>query len=72
MVEASGPRWTAGRSHLILQFRHPINEEIMQELNRRGAYVVGAVPDFGVMVSVRDEFSVVGLDVEWSGRLDAR
>src|SRR3954452_1409204 len=68
-LEAPGPRWTAIRSHLILQFKHPVNEDIIQKLNQRDAYVVGAVPDFGVMVSVRDGFSLDGLDIERTGRL---
>ena len=70
-LEAPGPRWTSGRSHLILQFRHAVNDEIVQELNRRGAFVVGAVPDFGVAVSAPDDFSMEGLDLAWAGRLDA-
>jgi hypothetical protein len=69
VIEPSGPRWNSGRSHLILQFRHPLNELTIQELNQRGAYVVGALPDFGVMVSAPDEFSIAGLDLEWTGRL---
>ncbi len=68
--EAPGPRWTGGRSHLILQFRHPVSAPMVQELNQRGAYVVGAMPDFGVAVSVRDDFTLEGLDVEWAGRLE--
>jgi hypothetical protein len=68
-VEDPGPRWTGGRSHLILQFRHAVNEQMLQELNRRGAYVVGSVPDFGLTLTVPDDFSVEGLDVEWAGRL---
>jgi hypothetical protein len=68
-LEAPGPRWSAGRSHLMLQFRHAVNEQIIAELNQRGAYVVGAVPDFGVMVSAPDGFSVEDLDIEWAGRL---
>jgi len=70
-LEAPGPRWTAGRSHLILQFRHPVNDEMVRELNQRGAFVVGAVPDFGVAVSAEDGFSLEGLDLAWAGRLDA-
>jgi hypothetical protein len=69
-IENSGPRWTSGRSHLMLQFRHPLNDQITQELNLRGAYVVGAVPDFGVVVSIPDGFSSEGLDIEWAGRLE--
>ena len=73
-IESPGPRWlggfSAGRSHLILQFRHAMNEQMVQELNARGAYVVGMIPDFGVMVSVRDDFSLDGLSVEWAGRLE--
>jgi hypothetical protein len=69
-LESAGPRWTyGGRSHLVIQFRHPVNEQIVQELNQRGAYVVGAAPDFGVTVSAPDGFSMEGLDVEWTGRL---
>jgi hypothetical protein len=68
-IEGIGPRWTAGRSHMILQFRHPVNEQMVQELNGRGAYVVGSVPDFGVAVSGPDNLSLEGLDLEWAGRL---
>jgi len=70
MLESPGPRWTSGRSHLVLQFRHAPNEQMIQKLNERGAFVVGAVPDFGVVVSVQDSFSPLGLDIEWAGRLD--
>src|ERR1700733_11384437 len=70
MLEAAGPRWTGGRSHLILQFRHAVNDLMVQDLNRRGAYVVGAVPDFGVAVSASDDFSLQGLDITWAGRLE--
>ena len=70
-LEAPGPRWTAGRSHLILQFRHALNDQMIQQLNQRGAFVVGTVPDFGVTVSAPDDFSVDGLDLAWSGRLNA-
>src|ERR1039458_9282082 len=70
-LEAPGPRWMSGRSHLVLQFRHAVNDEIVRELNRRGAFVVGAVPDFGVAVSAQDDFSLEGLDLVWAGRLDA-
>ncbi len=69
-LEAPGPRWTAGRSHLVLQFRYAVNDQLIQELNQRGAFVVGAVPDFGVAVSVPDDFSLTGLDVAWAGRLE--
>ena len=55
---------------MILQFGHPVNEEIVSELYARGAYVVGAVPDFGVMVSVDDKFSLEGLGVELAVRLE--
>jgi hypothetical protein len=70
-LEAPGPRWTAGRSHLILQFPSAVNGQMIQELNQRGAIVVGAVPDFGVAVSVPDDFSVQGLNAVWAGRLEA-
>ena len=70
VVAVPGPRWTAGRSHLMLGFRHALNEALLQELNGRGAFVVGALPDFGVMVSVPDGFSLDGLDLEWTGRLE--
>ncbi len=73
-LEAPGPRWTAGRSHLILQFRYAVNDRMIQELNQKGAFVVGAVPDFGVALSVPDDFSLhgfdAGLDVAWAGRLE--
>ncbi len=69
LLDSPGPRWTAGRSHMILQFHHAVNEELVQELNRRGAYVVGAVPDFGVVVSAGDDFSLDGMAVDWAGRL---
>ena len=69
-VEDAGPRWTAGRSHLILQFRHALNDQMVQELNRRGVFVLGAVPDFGVTVSAQDGFRLAGLeDIEWAGRM---
>ena len=69
-LEAPGPRWTAGRSHVILQFNHPVNQQMVRELNDRGAYIVGAVPEFGVMVSVTDEFSLEGLGAVWAARLN--
>ena len=68
-IEEPGPRWKPGRSHLILQFRHPLNEQTVQDLNERGAFVVGAVPDFGVTVSVTDDFAPAGLDIVWASRL---
>jgi hypothetical protein len=70
-LETPGPRWTSGRSHLILQFHHTVNDQIIQQLNQQGAFVVGTVPDFGVAVSAPDDFAVEGLDVAWAGRLDA-
>src|SRR3569833_1248483 len=69
-IDAPGPRWMGGRSHLILQFHHAVNEETLQKLHARGAYVVGGMPDFGVTVSTPDDFSLSGLDVEWAGRVE--
>jgi hypothetical protein len=68
-LEASGPRWTSGRSHLILQFHKAVSDDLVRELNQRGAFVVGAVPDFGVTVSVPDDLSLEGMDIVWAGRM---
>ena len=65
-----GPRWSAGRSHLILQFHSAVSREIIDELNRQGVIVLGAIPDFGVAVSAPDDFSPLGLDLAWVGRLE--
>jgi hypothetical protein len=69
-LRAPGPRWIGGRSHFILQFRYPANEPLILELNRRGAFVVGAVPEFGLAVSAPDDFSLAGLPCTWAGRLE--
>ena len=68
-TEAPGPRWMAGRSHLILQFRHAPDDALIHELNHRGAFVVGAVPTFGLVLSAPDDFTAGGLPATWSGRL---
>src|SRR5579863_4360341 len=69
-LDPPGPRWTTGRSHLILQFHSAVSDDIVRELNGRGAFVVGALPDFGLTVSAPDDFSLQGIDVAWAGRLE--
>lgn len=67
----SGPfkRRHFGRSHLLLQFERPIQPQIVEELRKRGAVVIASVPENGLMVSARDDFSVEGLGIRWAGRL---
>ena len=58
-----------GSSHLILQFKKPVSNDVLSELARRGAVVTAAIPDRAVMAAVPDEFTTFGMDVEYAGRL---
>src|SRR5438128_2567149 len=62
-------RLNAQRSHLIVQFPEAPSQEQIDELGRRGAMRVGYVPDFGLMLSVPDNFAVEDLRVSGAGRL---
>ena len=59
-----------GRTHQILQFSTPINDEIRMDLLSRGATITGAVPDDAVMISAPDDFSTAGLDLVSSGPMN--
>ena len=58
--------------HVLIQFDHPPNNADLRALARSGAKVVAAVPDNGVMVSMRGAVPGVGdlmTGVRWTGSL---
>src|ERR1700721_1925828 len=58
-----------GPGHLLVQFATGPTADDLQELQRRGARVVGAAPDGGITISTDQPISLAGLAVEWSGPL---
>ncbi len=56
-------------SHRILQFEYPPTADQILELQKRGAVVVGYVPLNGLAIRAREQMSLDGLGVRWSGRL---
>src|ERR1700691_510288 len=58
-----------GPGHPLVQFSAGPSADDLQELQRRGARVVGAAPDGGIAVSTDRRISFAGLAVEWSGPL---
>jgi hypothetical protein len=61
-----------GPAHLLVQFSQGPSPADLQELERRGARVVGSAPDGGVTISISQPISFAGLAVEWSGPLLAQ
>ncbi|MBZ5584153.1 MAG: matrixin family metalloprotease [Acidobacteriia bacterium] len=59
------------RAHFIVQFPSYPGPEIRQELQRRGVRVLGYVPDNGLMISADAGVRLEGLDLAWSGNLEA-
>lgn len=55
--------------HLLVQFSAGPTLNDLQELQRRGAVVVGSAPDGGITISIDQPISLAGLPVEWSGPL---
>ena len=64
--------YRAGKSHYLLQFNRAVDESQLSLLAAAGAVVTASVPDFGLMVSAGDDFSVAGLDLQFAGRLPPR
>lgn len=62
-------RRTAGISHYLLQFREPPGEDLVEELERRGARITGRVPRSGLMAAVPDGMDFGRLGLRWAGRL---
>jgi hypothetical protein len=58
--------------HFLVQFSSGPTAADLQELQRRGARVVGSAPDGGVTISVDQAVSLDGLAVAWSGPLQAQ
>jgi hypothetical protein len=61
-----------GPGHLLVQFSGGPTADDLQELERRGARVVGSAPDGGITISTDQPISLAGLAVEWSGPLLAQ
>jgi hypothetical protein len=61
-----------GPGHLLVQFSGGPSAGDLQELERRGARVVGSAPDGGITISADEPISLAGLAVEWSGPLLAQ
>lgn len=57
------------RSHVVVQFQEPPRAEQIEELERRGATVVGYLPEFGLVLSAENYTSFGGLGLRWAGRL---
>ncbi len=57
------------RSHWLLQFRNPINDEIRADLESRGAVITATVPDDSVVVAAPGTFSTDGLDLAFSSEM---
>lgn len=58
-----------GPGHLLVQFTNMPRAEDLWELRRRGARIIGAAPDGGITISVRQPVSLEGLDVQWAAPL---
>ena len=58
--------------HLLLQFSAGPAAKDLIELKRRGARIVGSVPDGGIIISLDAPISLDGLPVEWSGPMLAQ
>src|SRR5579862_5895086 len=61
-----------GPGHLLVQLTRAPRADDLQELERRGARVVGSAPDGGITISADQPVSLDGLPVEWSGPLLAQ
>ena len=61
--------WRKDKTHILLQFREPVSDDMRAELESRGAQITAAVPDNGVMVVAPADFSTEGLDLEYADRL---
>ena len=58
-----------GPGHLLVQFTGTPRPSDVQELERRGARVIGAAPEAGLTISVDRPISLEGLAIQWAGRL---
>jgi Matrixin len=58
-----------GPGHFLVQFSVGPTAADLQELQRRGALVVGSAPSGGITISTLQPISLAGLAVEWSGPL---
>jgi hypothetical protein len=62
-------RFRANRSHYLLQFRGPVGQDQIDQLEGKNALVTAWVPDNAVVVAAADDFSTDGLALEFAGRL---
>jgi len=67
----SARHWRPGRTHFLVQFNTPINDEIRLALASRGAQITGTVPDDAVLVAAGDDFTADGLDVAFSAEMSS-
>ncbi len=58
-----------GPGHFLVQFSAGPTAADLQELQRRGALVVGSAPSGGITISTLQPISLAGLAIEWSGPL---
>ena len=63
--------WQPGRSHYMVQFQTPVNDEIREALMSRGAVITGTVPDNAVIITAGDDFSTEGMDVVFAEEMNA-
>jgi hypothetical protein len=57
--------------HYVLQFSSYPGQDLRDELNRRGVRVLQYVPDNALMVSSAASADLSGIDILWSGSLEA-
>jgi hypothetical protein len=58
-----------GPGHLVLQFSGTPQAGDIQQLEQRGAQIVGTAPDDGLVISVSQPVSLDGLAIQWAGPL---
>ncbi len=59
------------RGHFLIEFRSYPDQTIRDALTQRGIRIIGYVPDNTLMVSGREDADLSGLNVDWTGPLDA-
>ncbi len=61
--------WRGATTHRLLQLDRPMNDRIRAMMVRRGAKIVGSLPDNTIVVAAGQEFSLEGLPISGTDEL---
>ncbi len=64
-----GRRLRKDRDHVMVEFRSPVTQELLAQLAARNAVVTSAIGSRALMLAVKKDVSLAGLDATWAGRL---